>query len=76
MKSGSASGDEAVEAGAGFECSAVVADVGADNGVAVAWVAAGDGVSTFGELADAEGWVADDAGMATGAGDLLEAATG
>jgi hypothetical protein len=50
--------------------------MGAENGVAVDWVPAGDGVSTLGERAGAESWVADDTGVETGAGDGLEEATG
>jgi hypothetical protein len=43
--------------------------MGADDGVAVAWVPAGDGVSTFGERAEPESLVADDTGVESGAGD-------
>jgi hypothetical protein len=77
LKSGSgASGDESGDTDAGFVCDTVAAGMGADDIVPPDMVPAVDGVSTLGELADPESWVADDAGVDTGAGDGLEDTAG
>jgi hypothetical protein len=57
------------EAEAGFVSEAVPAGMGADDTFPPDWVPAGDGVSTLGEVADPGGWLADDAGVETGAVD-------